>query len=114
MRDLMKIWDRVFFYHSNCPVPGIAGIAEVSSLPHPDETQFIVWDKHFDPKSTRDKPIWQCVNVRFIRKLDRIISLWELRNTPWLETLRILQKGNRLSITPVTKEEYENILGLTS
>ena len=63
MRDQMQIGDRVFFYHSSCLVPGIYGLAAVVSLPHPDETQFIIRDKHYDPKSTREKPIWYCVDV---------------------------------------------------
>ncbi len=63
MRDQMQIGDRVLFYHSSCPVPGIYGLAEVVSLPHPDETQFIIGDKHYDLKSIREKPIWYCVDV---------------------------------------------------
>lgn len=63
MRDMMRIGDRALFYHSSCPVPGIYGLAEVVSLPHTDETQFIVGDKHYDPKSTREAPIWHCVDV---------------------------------------------------
>jgi predicted RNA-binding protein with PUA-like domain len=105
----MKIGDIVLFYHSNCKVPGIAGLAEVASLPHPDMTQFIPGDKHYDPKSTHEKPIWQCVDVGFVRKLDRVISLAELRDTPSLASMKILQKGNRLSITLVTEEEYSII-----
>ena len=109
MRDHMKIGDIVLFYHSNCKVPGIVGIARVVSLPHPDMTQFIPGDKHYDPKSTHEKPIWQCVDVGFVRKLERVISLTELRDTSSLASMKILQKGNRLSITPVTEEEYRII-----
>lgn len=92
MRDSMKIGDRVLFYHSNCKIPGIAGFAEVASLPHDDITQFIPSDKHFDPRSTPEKPIWQCVDVRFIGKLNSVISLSELRSIIGLSTLKILQK----------------------
>lgn len=112
MRDLMKIGDIVLFYHSNCKVPGIAGLAEIVSPPHPDMTQFVPGDKHYDPKSTHEKTIWHCVDVGFVRKLDKVISLAELRDIPSLSTMKILQKGNRLSITPVTETEYEIIVAL--
>lgn len=112
MRDSMQIGDRVLFYHSNCKVPGIAWLARVVSLPHPDMTQFIPWDKHFDPKSTHDRVIWHCVDVGFIEKLVEPISLIDLRSNANLSTMKILQKGNRLSITPVTDEEYDTILSL--
>lgn len=107
MRDSMNIWDRVLFYHSNCKTPGIAGLAEVASLPHPDITQFIPGDKHYDPKSTQLKPIWQCVDVRFVQKFWEIVSLASIRSTSWLESMKFLQKGSRLSITPVTEAEYQ-------
>lgn len=106
MRDQMQIGDRVLFYHSSCPVPGIYGLAEVVSLPHPDETQFIIGDKHYDLKSIREKPIWYCVDVWYIQKLSKPITLSEIRTTPELATMKILEKGSRLSITPVTEEEY--------
>ncbi len=113
MRDYMKVGDRVLFYHSSCALIGVAGIARVSSLAHPDETQFLLWDKHYDPKSTREKPIWMCVDVEYVEKLSRIISIAELRSTSWLEGMKILEKGNRLSITPVTEEEYRIIVSLS-
>jgi len=112
MRDSMKVGDRVLFYHSNCKVPGIAGFAEVASTPHDDITQFIPSDKHFDPRSTLEKPLWQCVDVRYVEKLDTVISLSELRSIPELASMKILQKGNRLSITLVTEDEYQIILSL--
>ncbi len=112
MRDLMQVGDRVLFYHSSCAEVGIAGIARVCSTPHADETQFVSWGKYYDSKSTREKPIWQCVDVEYIEKFPRIISITELRSTPWLEGMKILQKGNRLSITPVTEEEYAIIARL--
>jgi predicted RNA-binding protein with PUA-like domain len=103
----MQIWDRILFYHSSCREVGIAGLARVCTVAHPDETQFIIGDKHYDPKATREKPIWMCVDVEFVSKLPHIISIVELRNTPGLEAMKILEKGNRLSITPVTEEEWE-------
>ena len=110
MRDSMRIWDRVFFYHSSCATPGIMGLAEVVSLPHPDETQFITWDKHYDPKSTREKPIWICVDVGFVAKLDTILSITDIRSIPELADMKLLQKGSRLSITPVTDTESAVIM----
>ncbi len=112
MRDHMHVGDRVLFYHSSCREVGVSGIAKVSSVPHADETQFIVWDKHYDPKSTREKPIWQCVDVEFVDKYQKVITLTQLRATPWLEKMKILEKWNRLSITPVTEEEYALIVSL--
>ena len=82
----------------------------MASLPHDDATQFVYKDKHYDPKSTPEKPIWQCVDVAFVEKFGHCISLAELRENPALSTMRILQKGNRLSITPVTPEEYDVIM----
>jgi predicted RNA-binding protein with PUA-like domain len=114
MRDSMNIWDRVLFYHSNCKIPGIVWLAEVVSLPHADMTQFIPGDKHYDRKSTHEKVIWQCVDVGYVKKFSDVISLAILRDTPELATMKILQKGNRLSITPVTDEEYDIITTLCS
>lgn len=106
MRDDMRVGDRVLFYHSSCPVPGIYGIARVASQAHDDETQFIVWDKHYEPKSTRDRALWQCVDVAYVSTLSRPITLADIRATPGLEAMKLLQKGSRLSITPVSEEEW--------
>ena len=86
------------------------GIAEVVSMAHLDETQFVVGDKHYDPKSTREKPIWMCVDVGFVSKFSGILSITEIRSIPELATMKLLQKGSRLSITPVTDEETEVIM----
>ena len=110
MRDLMQVGDRVFFYHSSCATPGIVWLAEVVSPAHPDETQFIVWDKHYDPKATRERPIWMCVDVGFVSKFSDILSITEIRNIPELATMKLLEKGSRLSITPVTDIESESIM----
>lgn len=111
MRDQMKLGDQAFFYHSNCDVPGIAGIVEISKLAYPDRTQFDPRHKYFDPKSTPENPRWMNVDVRLVRKT-RLLSLKELRSHPELATMRILQKGNRLSITPVDPREWEFIMGI--
>src|SRR4029077_9552038 len=110
-RDQMKVGDPAFFYHSSCEVPGIAGIVEVSKLAYPDATQFDSKSKYFDPKATRDKPRWFNVEVKFVKKT-RLLPLAELRNHPQLAKMRLLQPGNRLSITPVEAGEWKFILGL--
>jgi predicted RNA-binding protein with PUA-like domain len=105
MRDLMQIGDGVFFYHSNCKEPGIVGICEVSSLAYPDRLQFIEGHHYYDPKSTLKNPRWMNVDVKLVRKT-RLLSLKEMRTIPALEDLRILQRGNRLSITPVDPRDW--------
>jgi predicted RNA-binding protein with PUA-like domain len=107
MRDQMNVGDGVLFYHSNCAVPGVAGIARVSSTAYPDETQFKP-GKYFDPKATRETPRWMNVDVQFVKKI-KIISLADLRTYPELESMRILQRGNRLSITPLDPAEWRFI-----
>lgn len=109
MRDQMQVGDGVLFYHSNCETPGIAGICEVSSLAYPDRLQFIAGHKYYDPKATLETPRWFNVDVKLVRKT-RLLSLKELRDTPELSNLRILQKGNRLSITPVDPRDWELII----
>jgi len=111
MRDQMKVGDGIFFYHSNCDVPGIAGIAEVSKLAYPDRFQFINGHKYYDEKSTLENPRWLNVDVKLVRKT-HFLSLKELREYPELASLRILQRGNRLSITPVDPKHWEFINNL--
>ena len=111
MRDQMRVGDGVFFYHSSCKQPGIAGIAEVSKLAYPDATQFDPGSKYFDPKATPQSPRWFNVDVRLVKKT-RLVSIKELRGYPELATLRILKKGSRLSITPVDPAEWDFIAGI--
>jgi predicted RNA-binding protein with PUA-like domain len=111
MRDQMKVGDKVFFYHSSCAEPGIAGIASVSKLAYPDATQFDPNNKYFDPKATAENPRWFNVDVKLGKKT-RLVSIKELREYPQLAHMRILQRGNRLSITPVDPKEWEFIMGL--
>ncbi len=111
MRDQMRIGDQVFFYHSSCKHPGIVGIAEVFKLAYPDTTQFDSNSKYFDPKATSEIPRWFNVDVRFVSKT-RLIDIKELRSYPDLMSMRILQKGNRLSITPVDPAEWKCIIGI--
>ena len=109
MRDQMKVGDGVLFYHSNCKVPGIAGIAKVSSVAYPDATQFDKHNKYFDPKATPEQPRWFNVDVQLVQKIE-IIPLDELRAHEALANMRTLQRGNRLSITPVDPVEWKYIL----
>jgi predicted RNA-binding protein with PUA-like domain len=109
MRKEMQRGDRVFFYHSSCPQPGIAGIAEVASAPYPDPTQFDPGSPYYDPKSRRERPRWYLVDVRALEKT-RLIGLPELRRHPELASMRVLRRGNRLSITPVDEAEWRFIV----
>jgi predicted RNA-binding protein with PUA-like domain len=109
MRDAMQLGDGVLFYHSSCPEPGIAGLAEVCSAAYPDATQFDPHSPYFDPKSKPDAPRWVHVDVRW-RETTRLLSLKEMRDAPELATMGVLQKGSRLSITPVTPGEWQAVL----
>ncbi|HET9679541.1 MAG TPA: EVE domain-containing protein [Gammaproteobacteria bacterium] len=112
MRDDMKTGDNVFFYHSNCSEPGIVGTMTVSREAHPDFTALDPEDHHYDPKSTRENPRWCMVDVRFKSRFAKTVTLAEMRATPALEEMLILRRGNRLSITPVTKEEWRYICAM--
>ena len=112
LRDDMKIGDQVFFYHSNCETPGIVGIAQIAREAYPDHTAFDPEDKHFDPSSDPDNPRWVMVDVQFVRKLKRTISLTELKGRPELEGLTLVRRGNRLSIMPVEEAMWGLILAL--
>lgn len=112
MRE-MRLGDLAFFYHSSCPQPGIAGIVKISRLAYPDATQFDLLSKYFDAKSKRESPRWEHVDVQLVRKLP-LISLAQLRETPSLADLTILQRGNRLSITPVDPVHWDQVLELVA
>jgi predicted RNA-binding protein with PUA-like domain len=105
MRDQMQVGDLAFFYHSSCPEPGIAGIVKITAAAYPDATQFDKKSPYYDAKATRDAPRWVNVEVTLVEKT-RLSSLAELRATPQLESMRVLQPGNRLSITPVDPREW--------
>jgi len=110
MRDEMKIGDPVLFYHSNCNPPGIVGLAEIASEPYPDPTAFDRNSKYFDEKSDPGNPRWFLVDVKFVRKFGGIVSLADLKADDALSEMKVLQRGNRLSITPVEKREFERIM----
>jgi predicted RNA-binding protein with PUA-like domain len=109
MRDLMKVGDGVLFYHSSCPEPGIAGIAEIASPAYPDATQFDKKSKYYDAASKKENPRWVHVDVRAKRKI-RLISLADMRAHKALGNMVTLRRGNRLSITPVAEEEWNFIV----
>jgi len=111
MRDEMRPGDGVLFYHSSCPEPGIAGLAEVASTAYPDATQFDPQSHYFDAKSAPETPRWVHVDVKLVRKT-RLLPLAEMREAPTLASLQVLKRGNRLSITPVTPDEWREVLKL--
>jgi predicted RNA-binding protein with PUA-like domain len=108
MRDTMRIGDRAFFYHSSCPEPGIAGVVEISSAPYPDASQFDRKSEYFDPASKREEPRWINVDVKLVKKTP-FVPLAALRGAKELEGMRVLQRANRLSITPVAPAEWRFI-----
>jgi len=112
LRDDIKKGDLAFFYHSSCAIPAIVGVMEIISNGYPDPTAFIPKHKYYDPGSKPENPVWYVVDVKFRRKLKRAITLTELRAQRTLQTLQLLQKGNRLSVMPVTKKEWDCISGL--
>ncbi|MFC1772768.1 EVE domain-containing protein [Pseudomonadota bacterium] len=114
MRDEMKKGDMVFFYHSNCDEPGIVGLMKVVKEGYPDFTAFDPEQKYYDPKSDPDKPRWYMVDVQYQRKTKRNITLAELKSYPQLEDCPLVRKGNRLSIMPFTKKQWDFILKLES
>lgn len=110
MRDQMKKGDLIFFYHSNCKAPGIVGIVRVVKEGYPDFTAFETKHKYYDPKSDPAKPRWYMVDVQLVRRLKRNISLQELKNYQSLSDMPLLQRGNRLSVMPVSKKHWDFIL----
>ena len=112
MRDDMRVGDKIFFYHSSCKEPAIVGIAKVVSKPYPDPTQFDPDSKYFDPKSSENDPRWCLVDVGFVRKTKRPITLGELKSHPGLDNMILTRRGNRLSIMPVTDDEWDIVLSM--
>ncbi|CCN45391.1 conserved hypothetical protein [Vibrio nigripulchritudo MADA3029] len=110
MRDEIKLGDLVFIYHSSCKHIGVAGIAKVVKEAYPDHFQFDPESDYFDPKSDPDNPRWVMVDIEFVRKLDRLIPLAKLKSLPELSELPLVKRGNRLSIMPVSEQEWQTIL----
>jgi predicted RNA-binding protein with PUA-like domain len=109
MRDQMKIGDLILFYHSNAEPSGVAGIAKVCSKADADFTAWDPKDKHYDPKSTKEKPIWTMVDIAFVEKFPHYISLEEIRREPRLKDMLVLKRAQRLSIQPVEEDHFEII-----
>ena len=114
MRNEMKKGDLVLFYHSNCDPPGVVGIAEVVKEAYPDHTAWDPKDKHFDPKTTKDNPVWFMVEVKWKKAFKRFVSLHELKETRELKDMKVVQRGQRLSVQPVTRKEFDKVCKMGS
>ena len=114
MRDQMSVGERAFFYHSSCPQPAIVGIMEVASQSYPDPTAFDREDPHYDPKSDADNPTWMLVDVKFVSKLKQPLALEQLKREPELADMRLLKRGNRLSVLPVDEKHWKHIVEMTA
>ena len=114
MRDQMALGDRAFFYHSSCKVPAIVGIMQIASASYPDPTAFDPEDPHYDPKSDAAHPTWMLVDVKFLRKLNTPLTLEALKREPALADMRLLKRGNRLSVFPVERRHWEYIMELVA
>lgn len=112
MRDEMSDGDLAFFYHSNCQPPGIAGVVTIAGEAYPDPTAFDPRDPHYDPKSDPEDPRWFLVDVGFSRKFQHKVTVDQMRSHPLLANMVTLRRGNRLSITPVTKTEWHTVMQL--
>jgi len=112
LRDDIKVGDQVLFYHSRCKVPGVVGLAEVVKAGYPDFTSWDPKAKYYDPKSSPDNPRWFMVDIKFKQIFDRVVSLKELKSNPKLDGMKLLQKGQRLSIQPVQPHEFETVCEL--
>ena len=109
MRDDMRMGDQILFYHSNCKEPGVYGIAKVASTPYPDPTQFDTKSEYYDPKATKEKPIWYLVDVAFVKKLKEPVLLETIRADKRLKDMVILRPGNRLSVTPISSQDFDTL-----
>lgn len=114
IRDEMRVGDGVLYYHSSTGRPAIVGLAEVASAPYPDPSQFDQRSRYYDPKSNREQPRWFVVDVRAVRPLERPVSLAEMKEDSSLADLRLVQRGNRLSVMPVSATEFKRILALAA
>lgn len=110
----MQVGDQVLFYHSNADPPAVVGVAEVVREAYPDHTAFDPQDKHYDPKSAREKPMWDMVDIRLVRVFPQPISLDRLRDESRLKNMELLRKGSRLSVQPVRPGEWSCILSLVT
>ncbi len=114
MRDDMKTGDEVIFYHSNTTPPHAAGVVKIDKEAYPDPTCWDKKSKYYDPKSTKEKPRWVMVDVKYVQEFKKIVSLEDMKNNPNLAEMKLVQKGNRLSIIPISKSEFEEIKKMAS
>jgi predicted RNA-binding protein with PUA-like domain len=112
MQKDMHIGDEILFYHSSCAVPGVYGIAKVASAPYPDASQYDKKGHYFEPRATIEKPVWYLVDIAFVTKAKKPLPLTTMRETKALSQMKLLQPGSRLSITPVTKNEFDTVVTL--
>jgi len=113
MRDEMKQGDEVFFYHSNAgKETGIAGLAKIASKPYPDPTQFDPKSQYYDPKSSEENPRWILVDVKYVKKFKHTITLEQLKNNPKLKDMKVVQRGQRLSVQPVEEKEWKEVMAM--
>ena len=110
----MQRGDQAFFYHSSCDEPGVTGMVEIVREAYPDFTAFDPANAHYDPKSTTTKPIWYMVDVKLVHAFKQPVSLAKIKTVPTLEHMRLVQRGSRLSIMPMTKKEWDTILKLAT
>lgn len=113
MRDDMKVGDKVLFYHSNAKPTGVVGVCEVIKEGYPDFTAFDPEAKHFDPKSKNDSSTWMMIDIRLIKKLKRIVTLEEIKENPKLQNMKLVERGNRLSVMPVKENEFNMIIEMS-
>jgi predicted RNA-binding protein with PUA-like domain len=113
MMKEMSTGDEVLFYHSSCEIPGVAGLAEVSKAAEPDKLQFDKKSDYYDPKATKEKPIWFCTQVKYVNKVKNYVSLDDIRKDKKLKDMMVIQKGSRLSIQPVSEADFKHILKLS-
>jgi predicted RNA-binding protein with PUA-like domain len=112
LRDDVKVGDDVLFYHSSADPAGVAGLARIARAAYPDPTQFDAKSEYHDPKATRDAPPWVVVDVEFVRKLPRVVTLAELKANPALKDMVVTRRGSRLSVQPVTPAEFAAVLAM--
>ncbi|MEW6507595.1 MAG: EVE domain-containing protein [Bacteroidota bacterium] len=112
IRDEMKVGDKVIFFHSNGAPSGAAGVCEVVKEAYPDFTAFDPENPHYDPKSKKDNPAWMMVDVKLIKKFKNFVSIESMRQNKKLQKMQLLKQGNRLSVMPITKEEFEVIVSI--
>jgi predicted RNA-binding protein with PUA-like domain len=112
MRDQMQVGDGVLFYASNADPSGVTGLAEIARAAYPDAYAWKKGHTYFDAASTPEKPLWYSVDIRFVERFPRVVSLDTLKSTPGLEDMVVTKKGSRLSVQPVTKREFDIVTKL--